>query len=109
MLQSLSVCEYGYLYDSLYMNIFLLHHITFVCTRTEISVAVSGAAFLYWSFVFIPAAPQRPRVEYNTSQVLPGHNVTGQAGERATVKCVSRYGNPPAKLKWLLGKSVIPT
>jgi hypothetical protein len=91
------------------MNIFLLHHITFVCTRTEISVAVSGAAFLYWSFVFIPAAPQRPRVEYNTSQVLPGHNVTGQAGERATVKCVSRYGNPPAKLKWLLGKSVIPT
>ncbi|KAJ9592666.1 hypothetical protein L9F63_015662, partial [Diploptera punctata] len=47
-------------------------------------------------------APQRPRVEYNTSQVLPGHNVTAQAGERATVKCVSRYGNPPAKLKWFL-------
>lgn len=70
---------------------------------------VSGAVFLFWSFLFISVAPQRPRVEYNTSQVLPGHNVTAQAGERATVKCVSRYGNPPARLKWLLGKSALPT
>jgi len=58
--------------------------------------------------LFFTVAPQRPRVEYNTSQVLPGHNVTAQAGERATVKCVSRYGNPPARLKWLLGKSLLP-
>ncbi|XP_021939888.1 hemicentin-1 isoform X3 [Zootermopsis nevadensis] len=57
----------------------------------------------------VRVAPQRPRIEYNTSQVLPGHNVTAQAGERATVKCVSRYGNPPARLKWLLGDEEITT
>ncbi|KAI5742392.1 hypothetical protein M8J77_006763 [Diaphorina citri] len=47
--------------------------------------------------------PQAPRIEYKASAVLPGHNVTVKAGEKATVKCVSRYGNPPAKLKWFLG------
>ncbi|XP_069682757.1 irregular chiasm C-roughest protein isoform X1 [Periplaneta americana] len=57
----------------------------------------------------VRVAPQRPRIEYNTSQVLPGHNVTAQAGERATVKCVSRYGNPPARLKWFLGEDEITT
>jgi hypothetical protein len=63
---------------------------------------------IFNSVCFFAVPPQRPRVEYNTSQVLPGHNVTAQAGERAIVKCVSRYGNPPARLKWLLGKSVLP-
>ncbi|XP_063236111.1 cell adhesion molecule 3-like [Bacillus rossius redtenbacheri] len=50
----------------------------------------------------VRVAPQRPRIEYNSSQVLPEHNVTGRAGETAAIKCVSRYGNPPARLKWFL-------
>lgn len=91
------------------MNVFW-HHVAFICTQSGISITVSGAVFLFcFFFIFISVAPQRPRVEYNTSQVLPGHNVTAQAGERATVKCVSRYGNPPARLKWLLGKLALPT
>ncbi|KAL1457424.1 hypothetical protein WDU94_007658 [Cyamophila willieti] len=51
----------------------------------------------------ITLEPQAPRIEYKASAVLPGHNVTVKAGEKASVKCVSRYGNPPAKLKWFLG------
>ncbi|CAH0390302.1 unnamed protein product [Bemisia tabaci] len=52
---------------------------------------------------FVTVAPQRPRIEYNASHILPNHNITVRAGNTAVVKCISRYGNPPAKLKWLLG------
>lgn len=55
-------------------------------------------------YSLIAVAPQRPKIEHRSSQVLPGHNLTVKAGERATVKCLSRYGNPPARLKWFLGK-----
>ncbi|XP_063240065.1 hemicentin-2 [Bacillus rossius redtenbacheri] len=51
----------------------------------------------------VRVAPQRPRIEYNASQILPDHNVTARVGDRSKVKCVSRYGNPPARLKWFLG------
>lgn len=50
--------------------------------------------------------PQSPRIEYNASQVLPGHNLTALHGEVAVIKCVSHYGNPPPILKWFLGKFV---
>ncbi|XP_026467304.1 hemicentin-1 [Ctenocephalides felis] len=52
----------------------------------------------------VRVAPQRPRIEYNTTHVLPGHNISVKTGERATVKCVSHYGNPPSRLKWFLGQ-----
>lgn len=53
---------------------------------------------------YITVAPQRPRIEHRSGAVLPGHNVTVKSGDKATVKCLSRYGNPPATLKWFLGK-----
>ncbi|VEN47342.1 unnamed protein product, partial [Callosobruchus maculatus] len=46
--------------------------------------------------------PQRPRIEYNGTQVLPGHNLTTLHGEVAVIKCVSHYGNPPPILKWFM-------
>ncbi|KAF5289667.1 hypothetical protein FQR65_LT11784 [Abscondita terminalis] len=52
-------------------------------------------------------SPQRPRIEYNASQVLPGHNLTALHGEVATIKCVSHYGNPPPVLKWFLDQNEI--
>ncbi|KAF6200938.1 hypothetical protein GE061_005385 [Apolygus lucorum] len=52
-----------------------------------------------------PVAPQRPRIEHKSAQVLPGNNVTSRSGDKTTVKCISRYGNPPAKLKWFLGET----
>uniref|UniRef100_A0A8D8Z044 Kin of IRRE-like protein 3 n=1 Tax=Cacopsylla melanoneura TaxID=428564 RepID=A0A8D8Z044_9HEMI len=57
--------------------------------------------------LIVRVEPQAPRIEYKASAVLPGHNVTVKAGEKASVKCVSRYGNPPAKLKWFLGDDEI--
>lgn len=56
-------------------------------------------------FFSLSVPPQQPRIEYNASQVLPGHNLTALHGDVATVKCVAHYGNPPAILKWFLGKS----
>ncbi|XP_057662340.1 kin of IRRE-like protein 2 [Diorhabda carinulata] len=51
--------------------------------------------------------PQRPRIEYNGTQVLPGHNLTSLHGEVAVIKCVSHYGNPPPVLKWFLDQTEI--
>ncbi|KAJ8922191.1 hypothetical protein NQ315_004126 [Exocentrus adspersus] len=51
--------------------------------------------------------PQRPRIEYNGTQVLPGHNLTTLHGEVAAIKCVSHYGNPPPILKWFLDQQEI--
>jgi len=31
-------------------------------------------------------------------------NVSSKAGQKALVKCTSKFGNPPATIKWLLGK-----
>ncbi|XP_008190757.1 irregular chiasm C-roughest protein isoform X4 [Tribolium castaneum] len=54
--------------------------------------------------------PQRPRIEYNGTQVLPGHNLTALHGEVAVIKCVSHYGNPPPVLKWFLDQhEITPT
>ncbi|XP_049831432.1 irregular chiasm C-roughest protein isoform X1 [Schistocerca gregaria] len=52
----------------------------------------------------VRAAPQVPRIEYNSSQVLPGHNLSANDGDRVSVKCISRYGNPAANIKWFLGE-----
>ncbi|XP_065344073.1 kin of IRRE-like protein 2 isoform X4 [Cloeon dipterum] len=52
----------------------------------------------------VRVAPQRPRIEYNATQMAPGQNVSAKSGERASLRCISRYGNPPAKLKWMLGE-----
>jgi hypothetical protein len=89
---------------------------------------------MYFFFCFLSiclnwclVAPQRPRLEHEGElgfviiyfeqkiinwlatffagvHVPPGHNITVDSGAMATVKCVSHYGNPPASLKWFLGK-----
>lgn len=48
--------------------------------------------------------PQSPRILFNGSHVMPGQNITVPAGNRATVVCEARYGNPPAYIEWYLGK-----
>lgn len=55
-------------------------------------------------YIFILVTPQRPRLEQEGAHIPPGHNVTVDSGAVATVKCVSHYGNPPAVLRWYLGK-----
>ncbi|KAF7265901.1 hypothetical protein GWI33_020647 [Rhynchophorus ferrugineus] len=58
-------------------------------------------------FLSPPVPPQRPRIEFNGTQVLPGHNLTTLHGEVAVIKCVSHYGNPPPVLKWFLDQQEI--
>ncbi|CAD0201192.1 unnamed protein product [Chrysodeixis includens] len=48
--------------------------------------------------------PQSPRILFNGSHVMPGQNITVPAGNRATVVCEARYGNPPAYIEWYLEK-----
>lgn len=50
------------------------------------------------------APPQRPRLEFDGVHVTPSQNISVDSKSLATVKCVSHYGNPPALLKWFLGK-----
>lgn len=61
--------------------------------------------FLHFIFIFLlSVAPQWPRIEVNSTTVSPGNNISSDVGKTITVKCLSRYGNPPARLKWFLGK-----
>ncbi|XP_063891878.1 hemicentin-1-like [Helicoverpa armigera] len=46
--------------------------------------------------------PQSPRIFFNGSYMIPGKDITMTAGNRATVICESRYGNPPAHIEWYL-------
>jgi len=54
---------------------------------------------------FVSVAPQWPRIEVNNTQVVLRNNISSDVGKTISVKCISRYGNPPARLKWFLGKS----
>nr|XP_053642506.1 basement membrane-specific heparan sulfate proteoglycan core protein-like [Cherax quadricarinatus] len=54
----------------------------------------------------VRVAPNRPQLEVETQQVLAGQNFTVQEDQPATIKCISHYGNPPADIKWFIGKYV---
>lgn len=56
------------------------------------------------SFLYVPAAPQMPRIEFNGSHVNSENNLTALEDTEARIKCVSRMGNPPSFIKWFLGK-----
>jgi hypothetical protein len=70
----------------------------------ECDIVLVRTSYLMCAIFSVPVAPQRPRIEYNATQMSPGQNVSAKSGERASLRCISRYGNPPAKLKWMLGK-----
>ncbi|XP_046434490.1 kin of IRRE-like protein 2 isoform X1 [Neodiprion fabricii] len=55
----------------------------------------------------VRVSPKRPDIEYGQITILPGSNVTARAGEVAHLSCASRYGNPPALLRWYLGETEI--
>ncbi|UYV83147.1 hypothetical protein LAZ67_22002421 [Cordylochernes scorpioides] len=53
-------------------------------------------------------APLGPRIESNTNPLQPGEALTARAGELRRLHCVSRRGNPPAALRWLLEELELP-
>ena len=42
--------------------------------------------------------PRKPRLEYGGTVLTS--SLTLREGQETTVSCVSRYGNPPAVIKW---------
>ncbi|KAG8201035.1 hypothetical protein JTE90_002711 [Oedothorax gibbosus] len=46
--------------------------------------------------------PMPPRIEDNTNALPPGDPYPTQAGKSKRLHCISRKGNPPAKLKWFV-------
>ncbi|CAG0880543.1 unnamed protein product [Cyprideis torosa] len=48
--------------------------------------------------------PQTPIIEFNGIQILSGRNLSTSEGAPTSVKCVSRYGNPAAQIRWFIGK-----
>ncbi|XP_071051965.1 kin of IRRE-like protein 2 isoform X3 [Onthophagus taurus] len=80
------------------------------CQVTASDFHTQDALTSYPVRLVVRVAPQKPKIEYNQSQVLPGHNLTAIHGEVAIVKCLSRYGNPPPVLKWFLDQmEITPT
>ncbi|XP_066948051.1 irregular chiasm C-roughest protein-like isoform X2 [Macrobrachium rosenbergii] len=56
----------------------------------------------------VRVAPSRPQMEVDTLQVAAGQNFTVTEGRPGSIKCVSRYGNPPAEIKWFIGDRELP-
>jgi len=46
----------------------------------------------------VPVQPKNPQLEYEGA--LLGATLKLQEGHDMTISCVSRYGNPPAVIKW---------
>jgi len=46
----------------------------------------------------VPVQPRNPQLEYGG--ILVGATLSLQEGEEIMISCVSRYGNPPAVIKW---------
>ncbi|XP_035208361.1 B-cell receptor CD22-like isoform X2 [Stegodyphus dumicola] len=53
--------------------------------------------------------PMPPRIEDNTNVLPPGEPYPTQAGKPKRLHCISRKGNPPAKLKWFIEDTDITT
>lgn len=48
----------------------------------------------------VAVKPKAPRLEYGLQGQEMGPSLTIEEGKNMTVSCVSKYGNPPAFIKW---------
>ncbi|XP_017893195.1 hemicentin-1-like [Ceratina calcarata] len=53
------------------------------------------------SRLLVRVKPRNPRLEYGGTILNTG--LTLREGQEVTISCVSRYGNPPALIKWYIG------
>ncbi|XP_065561101.1 hemicentin-2-like isoform X2 [Artemia franciscana] len=53
--------------------------------------------------VTVRVAPTTLHMELNSTLVLPRMNLTIQSGVQSKIKCISRFGNPPPKIRWFIG------
>ncbi|XP_006607769.1 hemicentin-1-like [Apis dorsata] len=53
------------------------------------------------SRLLVRVKPRKPRLEYGGT--ILNSALTLREGQEVTISCVSRYGNPPALIKWYIG------
>ncbi|XP_072749907.1 cell adhesion molecule CEACAM20 [Anoplolepis gracilipes] len=53
------------------------------------------------SRLIVKEAPRKPILEYK--ETVLGSTLTLQEGQEILISCISRYGNPPAHIKWFIG------
>ncbi|XP_012260792.1 hemicentin-2-like [Athalia rosae] len=59
------------------------------------------------SRLLVRVSPRKPRLELGGA--ILGSSLILREGQEATLSCVSRYGNPPALIKWFIGgNEVVP-
>ena len=54
---------------------------------------------------FAAVPPNPPQLELELAPMVNGSNLTLADGQEATVRCLSRGGNPAANIKWFLGET----
>ncbi len=72
-----------------------------VCTLSRILLLNSFLGLFVFCLNFL-VPPSPPQLEVELSPIADGGNLTLSAGKEATVRCLSRGGNPAANVKWFL-------
>ncbi|KYN03000.1 Kin of IRRE-like protein 3 [Cyphomyrmex costatus] len=58
-------------------------------------------SYLKCTLMRVPVKPREPQLEYGGTFL--GATLTLQEGQEVMISCVSKYGNPPAVIKWFIG------
>lgn len=78
------------------------------CQVTASSFTAHDALTSRIAELVVRVAPNRPQMEVETLQVASGQNFTVQEERTGKIKCISRFGNPPAEIKWFIGEEELP-
>lgn len=55
-------------------------------------------SYLKCTLMRVPVKPKKPQLEYGGA--ILGATITLKERQEVLISCVSRYGNPPAVIKW---------
>lgn len=66
--------------------------------ETHNTITVSLYLILMVLLMDVAVKPKTPILEYDGDPL--GAALTLREGQKVTISCVSKYGNPPALLKW---------
>ncbi|XP_066976526.1 kin of IRRE-like protein 3 isoform X2 [Macrobrachium rosenbergii] len=58
--------------------------------------------------LIVRVAPNLPQMEFETLRVASGQKFTVTEGRPGSIKCLARYGNPPARIRWFIGDRELP-
>lgn len=79
------------------------------CQVTASAFAAHDALTSRIAQLIVRVAPLHPMLEVDSQQVTPMQNFTVVENRQANIKCLSRYGNPPAEIKWFIGDQELPS